>query len=227
MEFPKSTEFNKRIPKQKFYDRLSMTSDLKEGFKSIKTVYWKNKLSPDTLNIDAGDNVKELQVFEIKLSEPGIGESVLKQIDKQIPYHILYLIEYNGKYQAWIAYKETGKGSNTFIVDQYYHTDWLMSEELPIQLVGLNLDCIYENFVRQIAGKRLVQTNSKKSSESLKETINITNQIQKLEKQITLLQKKIKREKQLNKQMEMNTQMKEFKKKLEELKNGKNEDGIC
>ncbi len=225
MELPKSTEFNKRIPKQKFYDKLSMTPALKEGFKSIKTVHWRNKLSPDTINLGPGEAVKELQIFEIKLSEPVISESVLKQIDKQIPYHILHLVEYEGKYQAWIAYKETRKGSNAFVVEQYYHTDWLPEEELPVQLEGLNLDTVYENFVRQIAGERLSKSETEKQ-ESLKETVNRTNQIQKLEKQIAALQKKIKREKQLNKQMEMNAQLKHLRKELEEIKNGKNEDGI-
>lgn len=225
MEFPKSTEFNKRIPKQKFYDKISITPALKEGFKSIRTVHWRNKLSPDTINLGPGEAVKELQIFEIKLSEPVISESVLKQIDKQIPYHILHLVEYEGKYQAWIAYKETRKGSNAFVVEQYYHTDWLPEEELPVQLEGLNLDTVYENFVRQIAGERLSKSETEKQ-ESLKETVNRTNQIQKLEKQIAALQKKIKREKQLNKQMEMNAQLKQLRKELEEIKNGKNEDGI-
>lgn len=225
MEFPKSTEFYKRIPKQKFYDKLSMTPALKEGFKSIKTVHWRNKLSPDTINLEPGESVKELQIFEIKLSEPEINEAVLKQIDKQIPYHILHLVEYDGKYQAWIAYKETGKGSNAFVVDQYYHTDWLPEAELPIKLEGLNLDSVYENFVRQIAGDKLAKAETEKP-ESLKETVDRTNQIQKLEKQIAALQKKIKREKQLNKQMEMNAQLKQLRKELEEIKNGKNEDGI-
>ena len=225
MEFPKSTEFNKRIPKQKFYDKLSMTPALKEGFKSIKTVHWSNKLSPDTINLEPGESVKELQIFEIKLSEPVISEAVLKQIDKQIPYHILHLVEYDGKYQAWIAYKETGKSGNAFVVDQFYHTDWLSEEELPIKLEGLNLDTVYENFVRQIAGEKFSKSETEKP-ESLKETVDRTNQIQKLEKQIASLQKKIKREKQLNKQMEMNSQLKKLRKELEEIKNGKNEDGI-
>lgn len=225
MEFPKSTELNTRIPKQKFYDKLSMTPALKDGFKTIKTVHWKNKLSPDTINLEPGESVKELQVFEIKLTEPAISEAVLKQIDKQIPYHILHLVEYDGKYQAWIAYKETGKGGNAFVVDQYYHTDWLPEAELPIKLEGLNLDTVYENFVRQIAGEKLSKSETEKP-ESLKETVNRTNQIQKLEKQIAALQKKIKREKQLNKQMEMNAQLKQLRKELEEIKNGKNEDGV-
>ncbi len=225
MEFPKSTEFNKRIPKQKFYDKLSMTPALKEGFKTIKMVRWRNKLSPDTINLEPGESVKELQIFEIKLAEPMISEAVLKQIDKQIPYHILHLVEYDEKYQAWIAYKETGKGSNAFVVDQYYHTDWLPEEELPIKLEGLNLDSVYENFVRQIAGDKFGKAEIEKP-ESLKETVDRVNQIQKLEKQIAALQKKIKREKQLNKQMEMNAQMKRLRKELEEIKNGKNEDGI-
>ena len=44
---PKTTEFNKRIPKQKFYDNLTVNSALKKVFvDQIKTIYWRTKLQP-------------------------------------------------------------------------------------------------------------------------------------------------------------------------------------
>ncbi|MFC2766435.1 MAG: DUF4391 domain-containing protein [Prevotella sp.] len=39
---PKSTEFNKRIPKQKFYENLSLTPAIRKAFtEQIKMIYWK------------------------------------------------------------------------------------------------------------------------------------------------------------------------------------------
>lgn len=41
---PKSTEFNKRIPKQKFYDNLTVSPTLKRSFvDQIRMIYWANK----------------------------------------------------------------------------------------------------------------------------------------------------------------------------------------
>lgn len=111
---PKSTEFNRRIPKQKFYENISVSPTLKRVFiDQIKVIYWRNKVAATTMNLAAGETVTELEVFEIKLNGQQLDESVLRQIDKEIPYHILFLLEYDGKYQAWTAYKEAAaSGSN-------------------------------------------------------------------------------------------------------------------
>jgi hypothetical protein len=217
---PKSTEFNRRIPKQKFYENISVSPTLKRVFiDQIKVIYWRNKVAATTMNLAAGDTVTELEVFEIKLNGQKLDESVLRQIDKEIPYHILFLLEYDGKYQAWTAYKEAAaSGSNAFKVGTYYHTDWLSEDELPLKVEGLSVDKVYENFVRQIAGDALRAEVGK--TESLKESVERDNRRQELEKQIAALQTKVRKEKQLNKQVQLNAELKKLKKELEVLSIG-------
>lgn len=212
---PKSTEFNKRIPKQKFYENLSVTPTMKRAFiDQIKVIYWRNKVAATTMNLAAGDTVTEVEVFEIKLGAPQLDASVLRQIDKEIPYHIVFLLEYDGKYQAWTAYKESAaSGNNAFKVGNYYHTDWLPESEIPLKVDGLSIDKVYENFVRQIAGDTL-QTGS---NESLKESVERDERRQQLEKQISALQAKVRKEKQLNKQVQLNAELKKLRKELEEI----------
>ena len=212
---PESTQFNRRIPKQKFYDNLSVTPALKRAFvDQIRLIYWKNKIAASTLNLAAGETVTEIEIFEIRLNTPSLDEAVLRLIDREIPYHIIFLLEYDGKYQAWTAYKEeAASGSSAFRVGAYYHTDWLAEAELPLKIEGLNLDAVYENFVRQIAGDALQGEHC----ESLKESVERENKRLKLQKQITTLQTKVRKEKQLNKQMQLNTELKRLRKELEDL----------
>ncbi len=214
---PKSTEFNRRIPKQKFYENISVSPTLKRVFiDQIKVIYWRNKVAATTMNIAAGATVTELEVIEIKLNGQRLDEAVLRQIDKEIPYHILFLLEYDGKYQAWTAYKEaTVTGSNAFKVGTYYHTDWLPEDELSLKVDGLSVDKVYENFVWQLAGDALRSEEGK--TESLKESVERDNRRQELEKQIAALQTKVRKEKQLNKQVPLNAELKKLKKELEEL----------
>lgn len=211
---PKSTEFNRRIPKQKFYENLSISPTLKRIFvEQIKVIWWRDKIATTTINLAAGERVTEIEIFEICLSAPQLNEAVLRQIDKKIPYHILFLLEYEGLYQVWIAYKETITSStNAFRVDKYYHTDWLKETDLPLKLEGLNIDQVYENFVRQIAGESFSD-----KSETLKESIARDSRKRELQKQIAILQAKVYKEKQLNKQVELNAELKKLKKKLEGL----------
>ena len=207
--FPDSTEFNKRIPKQKFYENIEVSSSLRRVFvEQIKVVYWRNKLAVSTLNIASGENVTEIEVFEVRLTEPQLEETVLRQIDKEIPYHILFILTCGGKAQAWIGYKEAAvSGSNAFKVNRYYHTEWMPENELRFSIDGLNMDAVYENLVRQIAGE-ILQTNS---NESLKDSVERDEERRRLEKQIAALENKIRKEKQLNRRMEMNTELKRLR----------------
>ena len=211
--FPVSTEFNKRIPKQKFYENLDVSPTLRRVFvDQIRIVYWRNKLAASTLNIAAGEVVSEVEVFEVRLNEPLLDEAVLKQIDKEIPYHLLFILTCDGKAQAWIGYKEAAaSGSNAFKVSRYYHTDWMPEEELQLHIDGLNMDAVYESLVRQIAGDKLLS----ESGESLKESVERDEKKKQLEKQIAALESKMRKEKQLNRQMEMNAELKRLKIELE------------
>lgn len=211
---PKTTEFNKRIPKQKFYENMDISPALKKVFvEQVKTIYWKNKIASTTTNLAVGNDVTELEVFEIRLNMKILDDALLRQIDREIPYHILFLLEYQGNYQAWIGYKEAAlSGTKAFKVNCYYHTDWCDLEHLPLKMEGFNVDEVYENFVRQVAGDKLkTDTND----ESLKEAVARDEQRQVLQKKMASLQAKIRKEKQLNKQMQMNTELKKLKKELE------------
>lgn len=210
---PQSTEFNKRIPKQKFYEHITVSPTLKKSFvDQIRMIYWRNKVAATTVNLAPGTVVDEVEVFEIKLNSASLDEAVLRQIDREISYHIIFLLEYEGKLQAWTAYKEKTPTVNAaFKVGKYYHTEWMTEAELPIRIEGLNLDAVYENFVRQIAGDALKAD----SGESLKASVERDEKKKQLEKQIAALENKMRREKQLNRQMEMNAELKKLKKEIE------------
>jgi hypothetical protein len=215
LALPKSTEFNKRIPKQKFYDNLNVSPALKRSFiDQIKVIYWVNKIAASTVNLAEGKDVTEIEVFELRLNIPTLDEAVLKLIDREIPYHILFVLAYENQFQAWIGYKEAaGSGTAAFKVNKYYHTEWMLEDELPIKLEGLNIQTVYENFVRQIAGEALQSSQT----ESLKESVERDEQAEGLRKQIDKLQTKIRQEKQLNRQMQMNAELKDLRKSLEAL----------
>ncbi len=213
LDLPKSTEFNKRIPKQKFYENMYISPKLKKVFvEQVKIIYWRNKIATSTANLAEGTNVTELEVFEIKLNSQLLDEELLRQIDRVIPYHILFLLEYQEKYQAWIGYKEILISKNNSIkINDYYHTDWDDLENLSLKMEGLSIDKVYENYIRQIAGEKLKTIDTE---ETLKESIERNERHQFLQKQIDVLNVKMQKEKQLNRKMEMNTELKRLKKEI-------------
>lgn len=206
---PSTTEYNKRIPKQKFYENLSVTPALKRVFvEQIQSVIWANKIAPTTMNISAGKEVTEIEVFRIVLNSDSLDESALRQMDKQIPYHILFVLEYNEKCQIWIGYKEQSTGDNAFKVNKYYHTDWLDGQSAKVKIEGFDMDKVYKNLVRQIGGIDSSTDNS------LGEQIADKERREKLEKEIAMLEKLARAEKQPKKKFELVQRIRLLKEKI-------------
>ena len=69
MKFPDSTYFNRKLPKQRFYENLTISAATKKSFvDQIKSIYWENKISADTINIAAENKVTEIEIFRINLN---------------------------------------------------------------------------------------------------------------------------------------------------------------
>ena len=218
LSFPKTTEFNRRIPKQKFYNHLSVSPQIKKIFvEQIAAINWTNKLAPTTLNVKSGERVTEIEVFHLLLNQKGLDERVLQLIDKEIPYHILFELEYEGQIQVWIGYKEESQTrAETFKVNRYYQTDWMTKDEIHFEIAGLNMDALYDGLIKQAAGDSLrIEAN-----ESVGVAIQRTEEKEKLEKQILALEKKLYKEKQFNRQVQLNTELKILHKQMEELISG-------
>lgn len=213
--FPPSTEFNKRIPKQKFYENAAVPTVIKRLFtEQLRCIYWHNKLAVSTLNLTAGERVTEIEIFELCLTGPKLDEAVLRQIDCEIPYHILFILSYENKVQVWIGCKDTSE-SGSAKVNRYLHTDWMPETELALAINGLSLDAVYDGLVRQIAK---LQGESWSAEYSIEENIQRSAECEKLRKQIAALENKIRKEKQFNRQVEMNAELKRLKARSEQVK---------
>lgn len=129
--------------------------------------------------------------------------SVLKQIDKAIPYNNIYVLEYNEKYQVWLRYKDAD-GSMT----KYFNSEWLTEDEVPLKVDGLTLDIVYENFIMQISGIE------KKSDTTLSEQIKTFERVEKLKKEIAKLEKQARTERQPKKKFELAQKVNKFKEEL-------------
>ena len=87
-------------------------------------------------------------MLEIELKRGELNEAVLKVIDRGIPYQLLFLLRRGDEYQACMGYKET----ESSVVEEYFRTEWLPVDDLPPQIVGLTMDEVCDNFIRQIHG---------------------------------------------------------------------------
>ena len=153
LNLPETTEFNRLIPKKKFFVHTITAPTLRDIYdEQIEKVIWCNKMSPDTINVIANGGFNELEVFDISLKSRSLDKRLLHQMDKGIPYYIFHVLNYDGKYQAWIANKRNYNGK--IKVENYFRTLWLSEQEFEFSFNGTTIDSIYSNLKEQVEEKR-------------------------------------------------------------------------
>lgn len=216
LDLSQSTEFNKKIPKNKFYKNLNLNSKIIEAFtKDVESIYWANKISEDTLKVQKGTEVTEIEVFLLKVKGNKIDEAILKAIDQAIPYHIVFVIEYRDRTELVAAVKEA-RTKTYFEVEKYFYKE-IPSISYKLRLLGHDLDLIYKNIIRDILGI------DKNQGQSLRQDLERFYEIEDLRKSRQAMANKMKRTKQFNKKMQISDEIKAIDKKIQNITGDKND----
>lgn len=196
LKLPQKARVDKFIAKTKFYEKAALSTKLQDEFiKKIQKITWKYKLSETTIGISQTDNVTEIQIFEIELKEQTIPTNVLKVIDKAIPYQILYQFVFKDKRAYGITLKGI-EATDSTTPHNYYFSEW--NEALDFDFTGINLEKVYQKLIKAFIN------NQAKEQVDFKAVIETDNKIKHLEKGINALTKKISKEKQFNRKVELN-----------------------
>ena len=231
--YPPTAKVDKTIPKNKFYQQGNANHRIERLFvEQVDSIRWAYKLSPQTINLTDSDTVKEIQIFSIVSRVEKLDTEVLQFIDKVIPSPIIFEIVFEDKIKVIATYKRQSQAdSQKVVLGKYYATDWqdpTQREDLPIVF---GIADLYEYFIERLllatneASPNVVlipniETNLSKTTrkiDSIEEKIAHAEKVALLTKQINELQKRIYKEKQFNRQVEMNLQLQMLQKQLNEL----------
>nr|WP_150960435.1 DUF4391 domain-containing protein [Aneurinibacillus sp. XH2] len=213
-QLPSSTLVNRKIPKNKFYEKLQANHHLKELFtEQVESIIWKHKLSKDTIRLEPKEDIEEIQIFEVHLKEQTYSLDLLRSIDKAIPYPILHVLTYDGQAKLAIAYKERNQtDENRSVVRSYHETDWQPVESIEMNILqGLDLKAVYENIIRQLLPIKM------KPEIELSAVLERQAHIDKLTQECQRLESKLRAEKQFNKKVELNMELQRKRKELNQL----------
>lgn len=211
MLFPESTYIGKRIPKEGFYSKADLNATQKRAFvEDIESIVWRNLLSENSLNVSKGEKVTQIDIIQINLKQREYNKTILDVIEKAIPRHLVFILTINNSRQLCINYKEEFQKGKYRIVESF-STDWLNDGEAVLNIQGHDLDRVYENFVYQIAKGRIIKADGVE----LSETIQKSQEIEKIKKRIAELEEKKRKEKQFNMQLRIADEIKELKSKIE------------
>lgn len=231
--YPPTAKVDKIIPKNKFYQRGSANHRIERLFvEQVESIRWAYKLSPHTINLNDSETIKEIQIFSIVSRVERLDTEVLQFIDKLIPSPIIFEIVFEDKIKVIATYKRQSQAdSQKFVLGKYYATDWqdlTQREDLPIVF---GIADLYEYFIEQLLLsinkaspdvvlipniKANLSTMTQKT-DSIEDKIAHTEKMALLTKQINELQKRMYKEKQFNRQVEMNLQLQTLQKQLKDL----------
>ena len=197
-DLPKYTIVNKSIPKNAF-DNYTSTKQKKLFSEYVNNIRWTNKLSSSTIKLPSKE-IEEIQIFNISLKKKGDISSLLEIIDRSIPYHVIFVINFNGEILLSVAKKHSHPNNeNNSIIDWVFQSDWIMSNEFSYKLnLKESIDMIFSDICNQLSGN---------NNKSINELVESNLEKESLEKIIIRLKQQIKTCKQFNKKVELNLQL--------------------
>ena len=210
LKFPPTTIVGKPVPKNAFYKHLEVNAKMKQHFvDDVASINWLYKLAPSTINVEDGKLVHEIVVFSAVLKSKDCPNDVFLFIDQNMPRHVVFILEYDNRYKVLLNYKAWKDGQNSqFDIIKTFATDWLTAERLLLTLEGQTMDALYEAMAGQVSGF------GTRKAEDTKRIVELEGLIDKAKREVESIQKRIRNERQLNRQMELNGAARGIKKKI-------------
>lgn len=213
-EFPAKAAFGRALPKEKIYAHTKPSRALRDRFVSqVSRIVWQYKLAPETTNLPARPGVPEIQIFDVILKNGELSEDVLRCIDKAIPFPIFFRLVFEDRVKVISAYKRPSDADSAkWVVDGYFETEWLPADaERSTLPVALDLAGLYEQMLRQL------MPLSPRSGETLKAQVERLGWVRVKQKDCQKMESRLQTEKQFNRKVEINSQLRTLRKELEEL----------
>lgn len=212
--WPSQAAVGRAIAKSKIYAHAKPTAALRALFvEQVESITWAYKISPETINLPAKPAVPEIEVFEVALKLPDVSHSVLRCIDKAMPRPILFNLRFEGHTQPIAAYKRpSDAASDQWVLGDYHAAPWQKDGEArPALPVALDLQSLYEQLLRQHLAVPA------RAGESLRDQLDRLAAAAAKRAEAAKLEARLNAEKQFNRKVEINAQLRTIRTELEAL----------
>jgi hypothetical protein len=213
-DYPRSAAFGRVLPKNKIYEHASASAGLKQMFVSqVDQIVWRFKLAPETINLAATVSVAEIQIFDISLRTGSLDEEVLRAIDRAIPFPIIFELTWTGKRRATAAFKRPSEADGSkWVISEYFGVDWTSegSSRDPLP-VALDLGGLYDKLLTAMMPAQ-VRTDG-----AIQERVARLEAVRAQAREIERITLRLNREKQFNKRVAINAELRDAKLEMERL----------
>jgi hypothetical protein len=216
ISYPRQAAFGRVLPKNKIYEHSGASPAVREMFvRQVDQIVWQFKLAPETINLASKPGVPELQIFAIQLKMPALNHEVLRCIDGAVQFPIIFELTFEGKTQVVAAFKRPSESdSNRWVVSEYFSTQWIPIDGARVAMpLALDLGVLYERLLQ-----RLIPIPSRQN-ETLSELVTRVEHLRIKENEVQKMTSKLAKEKQFNRKVEINAQLRAIRQELANLTN--------
>ncbi|WP_369022097.1 DUF4391 domain-containing protein [Ligilactobacillus salivarius] len=221
-KFPSATIINRNLPKTQIYPHMKNVADKQFLQDSVQSIYMLASLKTDNTHIAVYEDDKELyqeiQFLYVKTKDKGDSTKIYKMLAHLIPYPLVILTDGPDSFTIYTGRFEKLSTGFLKLVNVYpspvYQDENLEEVLQQISLIDLprqNLKTFYDGLRDEIA----TATAKSQYGEAVG---NITgeekDQLDALKKQIEDLRGQIKKERQLNRKIDMQMKLKKLKDEL-------------
>lgn len=202
--YPDACRYGKVIPKSKLYERGGIGNAVQRLFVSqVEKISWDHVLSRTTTNLPEAPTVKEIQVFTVHLRVMEPDPRVLSALDESIPSPIVLELVYGHQIRMAMAWKRPNLSDPTRrVVGEHFLGPW---QFLPGERVSLppvrHLEALQEHLFRSILPQ------APREGEPLVRHLERLERIRVLEREISHHQKRLGKEVQFNRKVEVHNDL--------------------
>ena len=212
--YPRQAAFGRVLPKNKIYEHSKASARLKNLFVAqVEQIVWQYKLAPETINLIAQPGVPEVQVFSIHLKVPELHLDVLRCIDGAVQYPIIFELCFEERLQPIACYKRPSEAdASKWVCSDYFAGNWqpFDTERSPLPMT-LDLATLYESLLRQFISLPA------RPQEKLADQVQRMAKLATLQRALEKTQAQLAKEKQFNRKVGINAQLRGLRAELEEL----------
>ena len=195
---PASTLVNRPLYKKAVFEKFNLKAAERDRFDAdVSHMAIVAYVSPSKIPaLHEGQDVKEFYVLQVQLKQKDYDSKNILLLQKLIPQKIVFALEYDEDVQFCIFHT------------RLQQSEWKHVSDAEIPLTGLTLDEVWENIVAVIGGL------DAQAEESIEEQIIHREQREKLLRQIEVLEKRARTEKQTRKKYELHQQIMKLKEEV-------------
>lgn len=213
--WPHTTLVDRVVPKTKILENATLSGRLKTLLtEQIREVRWVAKLAPETLRLPSTVQVGEIAIFRISLKGDELDEALLDHLDKAMAPPILFILQRpDGTEAHSAAFKRPSEADiSQWVTGQRHATPFrVASPEAPPLPAAIDLGHLYASLLAP-----LLPLQARKG-ESLTAQVARCERFLFLRKKLEQLRAKMHREKQFNRRVALNQELKPLEAELRAL----------